>query len=901
MIGPLESLSHTGRYPLTMLLRTLLIALVASVALARDEATIQEVTSGKRTEARAEWWGFDETDATQALQSAINSKAKKVIVSNTGKPWNVRPIKLASDQEIVFEKGVVVQAVRGEFKKPQDMLILGQGVKNVTLSGDGATLKMWKADYQSPPYTKSEWRHALAFYACENVTIRGLLIADSGGDGIYLGAGSVGKPCKQVSIQDVRCINHHRQGISVISAEDLLIENCAFNDTQGTAPQAGIDFEPNSARERLKNCVLRNCTFNNNHSYGILFALGQLDYDTEPLGIRLENCRTLGSLGALRVVVRNPSGVRGSIAFDRCHFEGSTKGGIGIDNKAVKGVALTFTHCDLVDLAVATPNESPIVIKSGGNAVETLGGIVFDDCTIEQKEERRPLFYDDVGGARLKAITGTLTVKSGTESKRIEITQALLDQWFPWSAELTEYARFDMQGLAFEPAFPHARRPFPAFEAWQRETAQFVVWGREGGTLDFTLTLKPVGKSAIKEVPVQLVSPSGKVTELPSPKGTEPRRYGYHATETGLHRVVVEAGSHTVTIHSATDAACLMSPRGAFHFVWQAGPLYFLVPKGVTEFGVKVAGGGGTELVKATIKDAGGKIVVTKDNIGHGESFPLKRSDAAHPEVWSVNLERATQGVLEDVQLLLEGVPPLLAASPETILRPVVKGTEEPPRFFKLPQLVLIGDSLVASYPKPPPDRPTLTGWGQVLDKYMADGVGVRNEARSGASSKSFLTRGFWQTTLDGPAADYLLLQFGGNDIKDDDRFTDPATTFQDLLRAYINMARGLGMKPVLVSSPVSRNFNDKGKIITTLDAYVAAMKRVAEKEQVPYLDVQASSKAFFEKLGDKGCAKYNASAADHGHFSREGALAVAKLVAEGLRAKVPELAPLVKISAPGL
>ena len=665
-----------------MLFRLLVPLLFSACLFARDEAAIKEVIEGKRTEARADWWGVDESDATAALQAAIASKAKKVIIPNTGKPWNVRTIKLASNQEIVFEKGVVVQAVRGEFQSTTAMLLVGSGVKNVTLSGEGATLRMWKADYVAPPYKKSEWRHALALYACENVTVKGLTIADSGGDGIYLGAGSRGVPCKQITLRNLRCINHHRQGISVISAEDLLMEDCAFNDTVGTAPQAGIDFEPNSSSERLKNCVLRRCTFENNRSYGILFALNQLDYDSEPLGIRIEDCRTLGGQGAVRVAVRNPFGVRGSIAFDRCHFEGSTSYGIGIDNKAVKGTALTFSHCDLVNVAGSKHEEYPIVLKGGGTSTETIGAIVFDACTVTDPTKRQPLFYDDVGGARLKDITGTIDVKADGKTEHIVLNQALLDKWFPWSAEHKDYKQFDVKGLPFEPAFPDAQPPFPALDGWLRGTSQYVVWGKQGDMLTFAITLKPIGKSVVHPIPVRIISPSGKVTELEALKGSAAQSYSYQAAEPGLHRVVVEAGSHAAMLHSETHVANLMSLRGDYHFVYRAGPLYFLVPKGVTEFGIKVAGGGGTELVKATIRDATGKVVATKDNIGHGEQFPFKRTDD-RAEVWSLTLERPSTGVLEDLQVLMEGVSPMLAASPATILRPKGKEQADTPVFSK--------------------------------------------------------------------------------------------------------------------------------------------------------------------------------------------------------------------------
>lgn len=88
-------------------------------------------------ELRAESFGFD---ATQALQSAVNSRAKRVVVGSTGKPWIVRPVKLRSDLELVFEKGVEVQALRGDFQKPNASLFSASNAKNIILRGEGNLL-----------------------------------------------------------------------------------------------------------------------------------------------------------------------------------------------------------------------------------------------------------------------------------------------------------------------------------------------------------------------------------------------------------------------------------------------------------------------------------------------------------------------------------------------------------------------------------------------------------------------------------------------------------------------------------------------------------------------------------------------------------------------------------------
>ena len=114
---------------------------------AANPQAVAEVAAGTRTEANAAWWGFDEEDATEALQAAVNSGAKKVIVPSMGKDWIVRPIQLAGDQELVLEHGVVITAKRGEYRGKGDSVFRAQDVANLTIRGKGATVRMHKRDY----------------------------------------------------------------------------------------------------------------------------------------------------------------------------------------------------------------------------------------------------------------------------------------------------------------------------------------------------------------------------------------------------------------------------------------------------------------------------------------------------------------------------------------------------------------------------------------------------------------------------------------------------------------------------------------------------------------------------------------------------------------------------------
>ncbi|MBD3292639.1 MAG: hypothetical protein GF393_06915, partial [Armatimonadia bacterium] len=236
-----------------------LTLLTCSACAQVNQEMIDRVAAGEVTEAKASWWGFDAEDSTEALQAAINSGAEKLIVEDMGSPWIVRPLLLASDQEIVFEEGCEILAKRGEYEGRGDTLVTARDVENVTLRGYDATFRMWREDYDNPDlYEHGEWRHTLAVRGCTNINVYGLTLTKSGGDGIYLGIGEDGATNRDIHIKDVVCDRNYRQGISVITAQNLLIENTTLSNTAGTPPQAGIDFEPNHPRQRLVNVVMRN-------------------------------------------------------------------------------------------------------------------------------------------------------------------------------------------------------------------------------------------------------------------------------------------------------------------------------------------------------------------------------------------------------------------------------------------------------------------------------------------------------------------------------------------------------------------------------------------------------------------------------------------------------------------
>jgi pectinesterase len=218
-----------------------------------------------------------------------------------------------------------------------------------------------------------------------------------------------------------------------------------------------------------------------------------------------------------------------------------------------------------------------------------------------------------------------------------------------------------------------------------------------------------------------------------------------------------------------------------------------------------------------------------------------------------------------------------------------------------------IGDSTCAN--KSLSNQNLERGWGQALSScFDARYVEVDNHAQNGRSSLSFLNEGRWKPILDKlQKGDYVFIQFGHNDEKPDSaRHTDPFTTYKQLLTKYVEETRAKGGIPVLFTSIVRRNFDEKGLLVETHGDYPKAVRELAAELKVTLIDHNHSSKNLVQGLGpDLSKSLYmwvekgtNPAAPegrqDDTHLKAAGARAMARLVANELSDKLPALKPFV-------
>jgi hypothetical protein len=238
---------------------------------------------------------------TEELQGALDDRtASQVTVKYTrGRQWITRPLVLRrSNVALQVEAGVVLQARRGFFHGLHDTLLSVEGTANVSLEGPGE-IRMWREDYANTSlYVKAEWRAGLQLSSSFNLTVKHLVINNTGGDGVYI-HGLVSS-----WLHNVTTIGAYRNGLSVISAENLLVDRSFFLDTGhfpwsastgGTAPRAGVDLEPNHPTDKLANITFRDCVASGNtdDAFGV-----RVNFLTTPVSVTFERCVAQDCAGA---------------------------------------------------------------------------------------------------------------------------------------------------------------------------------------------------------------------------------------------------------------------------------------------------------------------------------------------------------------------------------------------------------------------------------------------------------------------------------------------------------------------------------------------------------------------------------------------------------------------------
>lgn len=327
--------------------------------------------------------GFDPTDATSTLQAAIDSGADRVVVRNMGADWVVnQSILLRSEQEIFFEPGVVISA--GPMLGENDIL-RGVRINDVVLRGYGATIRG----------IDTVTRHGLSMNGIENLQILGLTAEGMSYDGFYVADGAPNWPSRNVLIKDVLGQDNGRQGLSIISADHLVVVDSEFKGTSGRNPQSGIDIEPNGPTDQITNIELRDVTIRDNDGAGVTVAPQKLSAASPDVSILIDGLQVLSgtSYGVRIAGVNDGNSAGGEIRLQHSLIQNTWRTGLLIDKKSSLGTRVVIENVEVSGISQGSdPNNippRPIVIHSNTGLVDMPGGIDMHNVQVID-DRRRP-------------------------------------------------------------------------------------------------------------------------------------------------------------------------------------------------------------------------------------------------------------------------------------------------------------------------------------------------------------------------------------------------------------------------------------------------------------------------------------------------------------------------------
>lgn len=202
------------------------------------------------------------------------------------------------------------------------------------------------------------------------------------------------------------------------------------------------------------------------------------------------------------------------------------------------------------------------------------------------------------------------------------------------------------------------------------------------------------------------------------------------------------------------------------------------------------------------------------------------------------------------------------------------------------------------------------TGWGMPFYAFFDTSVTVKNIAKNGRSTKSFISEGLWSSITDNlKSGDYVLIQFGHNDEVPTKKTYTPEADFRANLIRFIKDTRDKNANPVLITPVARRKFNAAGTIEGTHEVYSAIVRKVAGEQHVPLIDLDKESQALVQKFGPEDSKmlynyltpgenpNYPDGKSDDTHFSELGARKMAEIVLADIRSLKLELADRIVIS----
>ena len=359
--------------------------------------------------------GNGATNDTAAIQKAINSLGSVggtvVIPPGTYGIDAVTSLQLKNNITLQMSPTTILGVIPNSAAR-YAVLNIG-GVNNVNVNSG----VLW-GDRLTHKGTTGEHGFGVAILGSSNVTITGTASNNMWGDGFYIGNGpTFGSSLKtrstNVKLIDVTADNNRRQGISITSGKDISIVRAKLTNTNGAAPSAGIDVEPNGKTDILQNISIVDTYTANNQGAGIALSLGAIVGTTTPISITVTNHTDNGSKQGMNI--SGGSGIiPGTVRVDNPTWMNSKTNALAVVGTDYRGFSTTVNNAKVVN-ANTSAKGAAIAVYNYNSAIQ-LGNVAINYANISDTRTTKmttAAFYAGTTAGTMKNVTIVKPILNG--------------------------------------------------------------------------------------------------------------------------------------------------------------------------------------------------------------------------------------------------------------------------------------------------------------------------------------------------------------------------------------------------------------------------------------------------------------------------------------------------------
>lgn len=227
---------------------------------------VKEISSG--------WFNFVQTAGYNNLQNLQNlfnlsSNSYNGVINISQGDYYITIANNSTDSIVIYSN-TTVNLNGNIILNPNDLtnynIVTVRQRNNIIIQGGGSIV----GDVVTHTGKTGEWGMGISIYDGNNITIKDISVKNCWGDGIYIGQvkAVTTSYSSNILIDNVTIDSNRRQGISIISVENLTIRNSRIINTGAikfTYPGAGVNIEPNIANAMVRNINIEGCYFNGNN------------------------------------------------------------------------------------------------------------------------------------------------------------------------------------------------------------------------------------------------------------------------------------------------------------------------------------------------------------------------------------------------------------------------------------------------------------------------------------------------------------------------------------------------------------------------------------------------------------------------------------------------------------